>query len=384
MPSSFAWLDYCEADRRKALDVADSFKNRDTRDELGIGTMRDAFANILFPGTTTIQTRAKYFLFVPWTYLHLEQRNRRRRFDNAQFIAEQARNEEIKLIEGLKTAGDLNGIIGIEAGKDLKRLPSNIYWYGLGIWHIRVHSGSQDEYHKRLYKLGSPMVLKPEQKEDYPERIGLNWHPGLPTRPDDFPEKASFQLSANEAEYLIERIKGIPQSLLAVLADNGELWEPVSFAWEHQMSVSNELPQYISEVQMHARNFSEIVHGAALLYNLMLAQRFHERFSQWEEKVEEYINKIATWATLISARNDAYSTWERERFWHTVKSENSAIHPRTESFINEWLNMVLSMNNPSDIVSNKKAWTMVYDRERQKGGERKKIQRATETKKERR
>ena len=74
MTSSFSWLDYSEAERRKALEIADTIKNSDTRDELGIGTVRDAFANIFFPGTTTIQTRARYFLFIPWMYLDLEQK----------------------------------------------------------------------------------------------------------------------------------------------------------------------------------------------------------------------------------------------------------------------------------------------------------------------
>ena len=35
-------------------------------DELGTGIVRDAFANYFFPGTSTIQTRAKYFLIVPY------------------------------------------------------------------------------------------------------------------------------------------------------------------------------------------------------------------------------------------------------------------------------------------------------------------------------
>ena len=66
--SAFAWLSYSESERRKALDVISLFRERDTRDELGIGVIRDAFADLLFPGTSTIQTRARYFLFVPWIY----------------------------------------------------------------------------------------------------------------------------------------------------------------------------------------------------------------------------------------------------------------------------------------------------------------------------
>ncbi len=49
--SYFSWMDYSERERREALDVIDLFSEQDTRDELGIGTVRDAFADLLFPGT---------------------------------------------------------------------------------------------------------------------------------------------------------------------------------------------------------------------------------------------------------------------------------------------------------------------------------------------
>ena len=48
------WEKMCIRDRQGAVD------------ELGIGIIRDAFANYFFPGTSTIQTRAKYFLIVPY------------------------------------------------------------------------------------------------------------------------------------------------------------------------------------------------------------------------------------------------------------------------------------------------------------------------------
>jgi hypothetical protein len=72
MPSIFSWLDYSEQHRRQMLDVIDLFREQETRDEIGIGTVRDAFADALFPGTSTILTRARYFLFVPWVYRQLE------------------------------------------------------------------------------------------------------------------------------------------------------------------------------------------------------------------------------------------------------------------------------------------------------------------------
>lgn len=126
MPSTLTWLDYSENDRRIALEVIDLFGDKETRDELGLASVRDAFADLFFPGTSTIQTRAKYFLFIPWIYLELE----KKKIPSSK-IAEAARREEISLIEALANSNDRKGIIGIDARGKLKRLPSNIYWNGL-------------------------------------------------------------------------------------------------------------------------------------------------------------------------------------------------------------------------------------------------------------
>jgi hypothetical protein len=34
----------------------------------GSGAIRDAFGDMLFPGTSTIMIRARCFLLIPWTY----------------------------------------------------------------------------------------------------------------------------------------------------------------------------------------------------------------------------------------------------------------------------------------------------------------------------
>jgi hypothetical protein len=76
LASTFAWLDFSDRDRRRALDAVDLFREEDTRDDLGLGVIRDAFADRLFPGTSTIQTRARYFLLVPWLFRLLKPTDR--------------------------------------------------------------------------------------------------------------------------------------------------------------------------------------------------------------------------------------------------------------------------------------------------------------------
>ena len=116
MPSRFGWVDFAEEDRQRMLDVVQLFRERDTRDELGIGTIRDSFSDYFFPGTSTIQTKVRYMLFIPWIYVDLE-----RKKVSSSTIAEKTRTKEIRLIFALLEGGEKEGVIGGEAKKSLKR-----------------------------------------------------------------------------------------------------------------------------------------------------------------------------------------------------------------------------------------------------------------------
>ena len=67
-PAVLAWLDYSEADQRRAQEIVRMFSQPESRDELGLGQIRDALSDTLFPGTSVLLTRARYLLFVPWLY----------------------------------------------------------------------------------------------------------------------------------------------------------------------------------------------------------------------------------------------------------------------------------------------------------------------------
>src|SRR5690606_119318 len=130
------------------LDAVAVLHESDTRDELGLGVIRDRYADLLFPGTGTVQTRARYFLFVPWMYRSLEEKG-----VNGQRVVARARKEEIGLRDALLESGETDGVIGKVAGAALKRLPSNVYWQGMGAWGIRQFPGSQDALHRHFGRL---------------------------------------------------------------------------------------------------------------------------------------------------------------------------------------------------------------------------------------
>ncbi|TFJ94342.1 DUF6361 family protein [Lentibacillus salicampi] len=66
------WIDYSSEHREKVMAVLDALFAPGAVDELGIGRIRDGFSDIYFQGTSTIQTRAKYFLIVPYLLMELE------------------------------------------------------------------------------------------------------------------------------------------------------------------------------------------------------------------------------------------------------------------------------------------------------------------------
>ena len=120
------WIDYSSEHRNKVMAVLHALTAPGAVDELGIGQIRDGFANLLFPGTSTIQTRAKYFFIVPYLLMELEQQRHLTPKSFLQKLSEM----ELDLIDSLKKNGE-KGIIGETAGRGLKRKPSSIYWSGL-------------------------------------------------------------------------------------------------------------------------------------------------------------------------------------------------------------------------------------------------------------
>jgi len=93
-------------------------------DELGIGVIRDAYADILFPGISTLQTKAKYFVLIPYLFSMAERENFKRSADILPWLQ---RQEDLIVPVLMKNSNDITGIIGHLAhrrGKSVKAKPS--------------------------------------------------------------------------------------------------------------------------------------------------------------------------------------------------------------------------------------------------------------------
>ena len=366
MASSFTWLDHSESDRRRALDVIDQFREKGTLDELGIGTVRDALADTLFPGISTLQTRAKYLLFIPWIYKTIETKK-----INSNDVFRIARQGEIDLIHQLLESSDTDGVIGKEAKDNLQRLPSSVYWSGLGKFGIRIFKGSINHYHHSLngnYRRRQNSRTSAEEGVVDPFQPQKNWHEGLPPVPKNFPLGASMILSGSEAEYLRQRfMTNVPRTLIAFLVDQGELCDWVEYPWQHP-----QLGQFSNRIRIqlhHAELFSLIMLGASLLYYLMLAEKRAstrtEGTSHSDNRVGESRKLFSNWFDEVNDSRQSFEQWcdSQSDFWDLVRSKNPNVPIRTEQFIKSWIRIVREANKFETLVDNEITRICIQSRE---------------------
>lgn len=133
----------------------------------------------------------------------------------------------------------------------------------------------------------------------------VTWHPNLPPTPDDFPKNVTFGLRHNEAVFIRDRIlEQHPDSLLAWFAREGIPKVEVEQIWEHPQRGTFMAAH--EELIHHGSIFSEAMYGAALIYNLQLAElrdneewtaEYAEAVDEWTRGLQEYgwLGKIRDW-----------------------------------------------------------------------------------------
>ena len=356
MASSLTWLDYSERDRRRALDVIDLFRETGTVDELGLGAVRDSFSDLFFPGTSTTQTRACYFLLVPWTFRRLEQS----RVSSSE-AADRFRREEVLLNEHLLKGEDTDGVFGARAGAGLKRLPSEAYWGGLGSWGIHTFRSHKWAYFRSLDGFYRRLAQFRQTPGDPEGRIAppANWHAHLPEPEPGFPrDGVTVALRRQDAEYLRDRIQAQhPQSLLAVLAQRANPTD-LQAAWPWEFSGLEDTAPTLRERLHDGQLFAVSMQGAALLYNLMLSEQRHR-----EDWVGTYQRELAEWAGDLAALEADLRDWQLDGVWQTVRAGGRALGPRTCTFVQSWIEE-LQRNGPTAIVQGEsRARVLVKDRE---------------------
>ena len=181
----FGWLDGDDSQRSAMLEVVKLFEDSTTVDELGIGSIRDTFSNTFFPGTSTLHTRVKYLLFIPWLVNDVA----RHRWPLERSLAE-LHSREAKLINALIAGGESQGVIGREAKSALKTMPSGLYWASLEQLGLRRWRTSISGYFRNAAQ-HSGRTEDPDADEMGADRLGMA---ALPPAPSTLLEATTFAL----------------------------------------------------------------------------------------------------------------------------------------------------------------------------------------------
>ena len=339
------WRDFSSVERDNVLDLLAAQKDKSTQDELGVGLVRDAIADHMFPPLSTIQTRAKYFLYVPWILRALERGN-----VGAERLVPMLRQREIKLIGALldSEAEDKQGLIGRESREATKRLPSSIYWSGVRRLGIFQGAGSLAEYLNDLPE--ARLERRSRQVEPEGVEMGnawgpeLSWDIGLPVDEPDFLTQTSFALRPEHARYLKERILSMStatgrscllQWMICHLAPQTlvDLTEP----WQllHSDVGRSKLPEHLQTELVHARNFSLCMRVlTAVYFRLLAVERRDLDAASFDAMLAASMQSLAALSAELTA-------WHANlpAFWQWVRLSNPRLQ-RDQPFIDEWLQIL--------------------------------------------
>ncbi|WP_160687097.1 DUF6361 family protein [Clostridium sp. C2-6-12] len=289
------WIDFSREERNKVMATLDLLSDSKALDELGIGTLRDRYADILFPGISTIQTRAKYFVIIPYIFsLAVAQK-----FKRASEIIPWVNRIEDNLVSTLVENGgeDDAGIIGSRAlkqGKYVKRKPSSIYWNGMRIYGILLDNRiSMDQAATLIYNQGNKKrnieIVKGE--ESYDDETAANDGISIfsPIKANyDFEEEIDIRLTKEEALYISNHIISSSYSKDSLL----------SFIIKNKINISDfsfdeleglPMPIYMKNDYKLAKELADFIYGAHIRYNVIYSEnKVTKQLESWNNWINNF------------------------------------------------------------------------------------------------
>ncbi len=335
------YINFSQEELAKKNKVLQMVREQTAIDELGFGRIRDAFANLMFPGMSTLQRRAKYFAVMPSLYYQATQKN----YSSARDVRAQILKWEINLTEMLVKGANgkrelLKGITGSsisleKAKKDstkfVKYDPTYIYINGMRAYDmirsdrniynlILDHSREKDPIDSKYRASGEEEISDSDDllgKEQLFSTSGVNYD-------FDNGHSMSLELTKREAEFLKKKIEMAPRSrdsLLAYVLTNSvdvlPKYDDLEIPWK-------DLPQEFL-VQYHmGRCFSHFAYVVQLRYNHLV-----EQFNEQEEKVREIDKAINE---TISEYSNDFSRQAINEMLLFINKRNKISEPSIISF----------------------------------------------------
>lgn len=302
------WIDFSKTERSKVLSVLDLLQKKGTLDELGIAPVRDGFANRFFPGTSTIQTRAKYFLIIPYAFKELERSGETNLsvLTKALSALEKSCGESF-LVQNYKEQRVI-GSVALKNGGWVKRPPSDVYWAGLKRYGIFLYKDlsikeclryiAQFNAEKgNTVKLGNRNDNAEEHECDDRDAGGSRkiqfWN--IPTYNKDWQLELSMSLTSDEAKFLKSRIiENCKGSMIEFILSNNmtEVLECKSF--DDLELIIHRFPDYMQKDYYLALDFSHFMYVLRTLYNVIISDGQNTEANNELERLRDDFAEYAT------------------------------------------------------------------------------------------
>jgi hypothetical protein len=255
-----------------------------------------------------------------------------------------------------------DGLIGRDAGTRVKTLPSAIYWNGLKQFGVLRPGTSPDA-------IGRPVESRDVDdgaQDEQTDRVDSMWHPSIPPPPNGFPKTVAggFGLTVDEATWFRDlTLRNAPGTLLAhLMASDDALGPEIVAPWTDP--VARTAPEQVLDLLEEARRFSLVMHGAALLYNLLLGEAYEAAgHTTVTEPAERYRADLEAWSSEVAASGAELASWDFDPWWNEVVSHNRRIGPRTRDFVADWLDITRAIGD-SGVAVDSRARTLIQNRER--------------------
>ena len=306
MAFHLGWIDFSKEERDKALEILRLLQDLGAVDELGIGIVRDAFADAFFPGTSTLLTRAKYFVVVPYIIQEkIEEcgRSSLTARQTLEAINKEERRFGERILEKHKEDRTV-GIVGSSAlsqGRWVRRSPSELYWNGIrtlgickskGLSLLQYVSAGLESCRARGRALGTFKRGEADEGDDLDAGGILGFKPlDIGTiHKKGWMKDADISLTHDEAVYLREKIlTNIGGSLFAVALENDV--DLLKYGGDF-IAFAEDMSRYVERRTRHllelACYFSRVVYAGRVRYNIMLqGDRSNEARECWNAFIQE-------------------------------------------------------------------------------------------------
>ncbi len=265
-------------EQAKVLQVMKMLSESVALDELGIGRIRDAFSDLLFPGISTLQKHMKYFSLMPQLYKKATYKRYNRQGEVRAEVVRLERLMTKNLVEG-SPEGTI-GITGSEViGKNntnyVKYDPAYIYNSGLQTFGIlRNPQLFELIYATSKHLHTQPQKFKSEDEDtanDSEEKGGLYQFCSFPVVDYDFTKACSIALTKEDKAFIVDHIskaKACQGTLLKYLVEHEEL----PLAKEFPGIDENMLPDDLRIMQKRAQQFADFMYVVHLRYNCIYSE----------------------------------------------------------------------------------------------------------------